>query len=108
MTFQLQTDKNPFQFHIIFLGMNPLRHNSCARTKEVFRNWKYNERFFVRATQETDHVYHLRDFVVREDSADRVGLPNEIEEPARRMPSGHRSQSEADWAYVRRGHRTRR
>jgi hypothetical protein len=22
MTLQLQTDKNPFQFHIIFLGMN--------------------------------------------------------------------------------------
>lgn len=25
MTFQLQTDKSPSQFHIIFLGMNPLR-----------------------------------------------------------------------------------
>jgi hypothetical protein len=23
--FQLQTDKNPFQFHIIFIGMNPIK-----------------------------------------------------------------------------------
>ena len=170
----------------IFLGMNPLRHNSCARTKECileirhvyldldedgpaslrairttgivpvpnfvldtspdknqvvwrvdgldqaqaesilrslaaqfrgdtaatdisrvlrlpgFRNWKYNERFLVRAIQETDQVYHLHDFVVHEDSPDRVRHPNEMQEPARRMPSGHRSQSEADWAYARR------
>jgi hypothetical protein len=67
-----------------------------------FRNWKYNERFFVRAIQETDQVYHLRDFVVQQHSADRVRHANEIEESARRMPCGHRSQSEADWAYARR------
>jgi hypothetical protein len=63
-----------------------------------FRNWKYNQRFFVRAIQETDQVYHLRDFVVHEDSPDRVAHANEMRKPARRMPSGHRSQSEADWA----------
>jgi hypothetical protein len=170
----------------IFLGMNPLRHNSCARTKECileirhvyldldedgpaslhairttgdvpvpnfvldtspeknqvvwrvdgldqsqaesllrslvaqfrgdlaatdisrvlrvpgFRNWKYNERFLVRAIQETDQIYHLRDFVVHEDSPDRTRHLNEAQEPTRRMPSGHRSQSEADWAYAKR------
>ena len=67
-----------------------------------FRNWKYNERFLVRAIQETDQVYHLRDFVVHEDSPDRTRHLNEAQEPARRIPSGHRSQSEADWAYAKR------
>jgi hypothetical protein len=170
----------------IFLGMNPLRHNSCARTKECilevrhvyldldedgpaslhairttgdvpipnfvldtspeknqviwrvdgleqaqaesllrslaeqfrgdpaatdisrvlrvpgFRNWKYNERFLVRAIQETDQVYQLRDFVVHEDTPDRRRDLNQAQEPARRLPSGHRSQSEADWAYAKR------
>jgi DNA primase RepB-like protein len=170
----------------VFLGMNPLRHNSCARTKECilevrhvyldldedgpaslhairttgdvpvpnfvldtspeknqvvwrvdgldqaqaesllrslaaqfrgdpaatdisrvlripgFRNWKYNERFLVRAIQETDQVYQLRDFVVHEDSPDCRRDLNEAQEPARRVPSGHRSQSEADWAYAKR------
>lgn len=66
------------------------------------RNWKYNERFLVRAIQETDQVYQLRDFVVHEDSPDRTRHLNELQEPARRMPSGHRSQSEADWAYAKR------
>lgn len=170
----------------IFLGMNPLRHNSCARTKECileirhmyldldedgpaslrairttgdvpipnfvldtspeknqvvwrvdgidqalaesllrslatqfrgdpaatdisrvlrvpgFRNWKYSERFLVRALQETDQIYQLRDFVVHEDTPDRRRDLNQAQEPARRMPSGHRSQSEADWAYAKR------
>jgi hypothetical protein len=67
-----------------------------------FRNWKYNERFLVRAIQETDQVYQLRDFVVHEDSPDRTRHLNELQEPARRMPSGHRSQSEGDWAYAKR------
>jgi DNA primase RepB-like protein len=170
----------------IFLGMNPLRHNSCSRTKECileirhvyldldedgpaslhairttgdvpvpnfvldtspeknqviwrvdgldqaqaesllrsltvqfrgdpaatdisrvlrvpgFRNWKYNERFLVRAIQETDQIYHLRDFVVHEDSPDRRRDLNEVNESSRRVPSGHRSQSEVDWAYAKR------
>jgi hypothetical protein len=170
----------------VFLGMNPLRHNSCSRTKECvleirhvyldldedgpaslrairmtgdvpvpnfvldtspeknqvvwrvdgfdqaqaesllrslatrfrgdpaatdisrvfripgFRNWKYNERFLVRAIQETDQIYQLHDFAVHEDSPDRRRDLNEAQEPARRMPSGHRSQSEADWAYAKR------
>ncbi len=67
-----------------------------------FRNWKYNERFLVRAIQQTDQVYQLRDFVVHEDSPDRRRDINEAPEPARRMPPGHRSQSEADWAYAKR------
>jgi hypothetical protein len=34
MTFQLQIDKNSFQFHIICIGMNPLKHDAATRTKE--------------------------------------------------------------------------
>ena len=34
MTFHLQTDKNPFQFHIIYIGMNPLKKDAATRTKE--------------------------------------------------------------------------
>ena len=34
MTFQLHTDKNPFQFHIIYVGMNPLKKDASTRTKE--------------------------------------------------------------------------
>jgi len=34
MTFQLQIDKNSFQFHIIYIGMNPLRQDASTRTKE--------------------------------------------------------------------------
>jgi hypothetical protein len=67
-----------------------------------FRNWKYNDRFVVRAIQETDQIYQLRDFVVHEDSPDYTRRLNEFLKPARRMPSGHRSQSEADWAYAKR------
>jgi hypothetical protein len=31
MKFQLQTDKNLFQFHIIYLGMNLLRKDAATR-----------------------------------------------------------------------------
>src|ERR1700683_2799823 len=67
-----------------------------------FANRKYNEQFLVRAIQETNQVYHLRDFASYDDSPD---APRHLEGdhgPARRMPPGHRSQSEADWAYAKR------
>jgi hypothetical protein len=67
-----------------------------------FANRKYNEQFLVRAIQETDQIYHLRDFASYDDSPD---APRHLEGnhgPARRVPLGHRSQSEADWAYAKR------
>jgi RepB DNA-primase from phage plasmid len=67
-----------------------------------FANRKYNEQFLVRAVQETNQLYHLRDFASYDDSPD---APRHLEGdhgPARRMPPGHRSQSEADWAYAKR------
>jgi RepB DNA-primase from phage plasmid len=67
-----------------------------------FKNRKYNEQFLVRAIQEADHIYHLGDFAVHEDSPDPPRHSEGGHEPTRRMPSGRRSQSEADWAYAKR------
>jgi len=67
-----------------------------------FPNRKYSEQFLVRAIQETDQIYHLRDFASYDDSPD---APRHLEGnhgPARRVPPGLRSQSEADWAYAKR------
>jgi hypothetical protein len=67
-----------------------------------FTNRKYNEQFLVRAIQEADQIYHLRDFAVHEDSPDAPRHREGSHEPTQRMPSGRRSQSEADWAYAKR------
>ncbi len=67
-----------------------------------FINRKYNEAFVVRVHHETDRVYHVADFRVLEDSPDAPRHLADAHEPGRRMPSGHRSQSEADWAYAKR------
>ena len=67
-----------------------------------FTNRKYNEQFVIRVHHELDQVYHLGDFRVQEDSPDAPRHLADAHEPTRRMPSGHRSQSEADWAYAKR------
>jgi hypothetical protein len=67
-----------------------------------FANRKYNEQFLVRAIQETDAIYHLRDFTIHEDSPEAPRRLADAHEPSHRMPAGHRSQSEADWAYAKR------
>lgn len=66
-----------------------------------FTNRKYEEDFLVRAHYESDRVYSLRDFAIREGSA---GFSRDYEaaRPPRKLPAGHKSQSEADWAYARR------
>ena len=67
-----------------------------------FTNRKYNDAFVVRVHHETDQVYRLDDFRVQEDSPDAPCHLADAHEPARRMPKGYRSQSEADWAYAKR------
>jgi hypothetical protein len=67
-----------------------------------FANRKYNDAFLVRAIQETDAVYRLRDFTIHEDSPEAPRRLAEGHGPARRTSAGHRSQSEADWAYAKR------
>lgn len=69
-----------------------------------FANRKYtNEaKFDVHAHHESDRMHTLHDFAVREGSS---GLHREVESsrsPQRFIPPGHKSQSEADWAYARR------
>ena len=67
-----------------------------------FTNRKYNEAFVVRAIQQSDAIYHLRDFTIHEDSPEAPRRLSDGHSPPRRIPSGHRSQSEADWAYAKR------
>jgi hypothetical protein len=67
-----------------------------------FANRKYNEDFLVRAVQETDAIYHLRDFAINEDSPEAPRRLADSFDSPRRMSAGHRSQSEADWAFAKR------
>jgi hypothetical protein len=67
-----------------------------------FANRKYNEQFLVRAVQESNLIYHPRDFAVDEDSPDAPRHLGDGHAATRRMPAGHRSQSESDWAYAKR------
>jgi hypothetical protein len=67
-----------------------------------FTNRKYNEAFVVRVHHELDQVYHLGHFRVQADSPDAPRHLADAHEPTRRVPSGRRSQSEADWAFAKR------
>ena len=67
-----------------------------------FTNRKYIEAFVVRVHHETDALYHGQDFQVQEDSPQSPRHLADSQWPARKIPTGHRSQSEADWAYARR------
>jgi hypothetical protein len=67
-----------------------------------FANRKYNEAFVVRVHQEIDALYHGQDFRVQEDSPESPRQIGDSQESSRRIPTGHRSQSEADWAYAKR------
>jgi len=67
-----------------------------------FKNQKYNQAFVVRAHHETDAIYHQQDFHVREDSPESPRDFSQSGNDIRRLPPGHRSQSEADWAYAKR------
>jgi len=67
-----------------------------------FTNRKYNDAFVVRAHHEADSVYHLQDFHVQEDSPESPRDPRDSQTATQRITAGHRSQSEADWAYAKR------
>ena len=67
-----------------------------------FANRKYNEAFVVRVHHETDALYHGQDFQVQEDSPESPRHLGDSQTSSRRIPAGHRSQSEADWAYAKR------
>ena len=67
-----------------------------------FMNRKYTEEFIVRVRQESDQVYHLRDFIVQEDSPDAPRHVEEAQLTRRARARAHKSQSEHDWAYAKR------
>jgi RepB DNA-primase N-terminal domain len=65
-----------------------------------FANRKYEDEFIVETHQESSQVYHARDFLLQDDSPDAVRHLGDEAGP--RIPQGHRSQSEQDWAYAKR------
>jgi hypothetical protein len=69
-----------------------------------FTNRKYtaDTGFLVEAHQESNRVYSLRDFTVQEDAPDAPRYIEHAHSAKRSMPRGHRSQSEADWAFAKR------
>src|SRR6266487_4748171 len=67
-----------------------------------FANCKLPEEFIVQARQESDAVYTLRDFAIDEDSPEAPRHFSDYRQGERTMPSGHKSQSEHDWAYAKR------
>lgn len=65
-----------------------------------FTNHKYKDQFTVRLFHETDAVHQPTDFRVQHDTPDSPRHASES--TSRKLPLGHRSQSEADWAYAKR------
>src|SRR5258708_32491380 len=65
-----------------------------------FANHKLAFEFVVQVVQASDAVYSLRDFSLPDESLDAPRrLPDNY---GSHRPSGHRSQSERDWAYAKR------
>jgi hypothetical protein len=65
-----------------------------------FANKKYDEEFIVQAHHQSNDIYHARDFMIQEDSPETARHLGS--ESGRRLPPGHKSQSEQDWAYAKR------
>ncbi len=82
-------------------GGDPAATDICRMLRlPGFRNRKYNDAFVVRVHHETDAVHHLADFKVQEGTPES---PRRLEDSvSRKLPLGHKSQSEADWAYANR------
>jgi hypothetical protein len=66
-----------------------------------FHNHKYRDGFIVQAHHESNLIHQLSDFRIREDALEAPRLDGS-QVGTSRIPSGHRSQSEADWAYAKR------
>jgi hypothetical protein len=68
----------------------------------VNRKYAIDTQFTVQARHESNRVYSLRDFTIREDSPDAPRHLEDATSTRRSIPRGHKSQSEADWAYAKR------
>jgi hypothetical protein len=67
-----------------------------------FANRKLPEEFIVQARQESDAVYTPRDFTIDENSPEAPRPFDGYRQRERTVISGHKSQSEYDWAYAKR------
>lgn len=67
-----------------------------------FANRKYKEQFLVRAIQESNQIHHLQDFALNPESPDSPRHLGDSHGRTSTLRHGHRSQSEADWAYAKR------
>jgi RepB DNA-primase from phage plasmid len=67
-----------------------------------FANHKLSEEFIVQARHESDAVYTLCDFTIDDDTPEMPGHFSDAQGRRRTVPSGHKSQSEHDWAYAKR------
>jgi hypothetical protein len=67
-----------------------------------FANRKLAEEFIVQARQESDAIYTLRDFTIDENSPETTRHFADYRQRERTVPSGHKSQSERDWAFAKR------
>jgi RepB DNA-primase from phage plasmid len=67
-----------------------------------FINRKYSEAFVVRVRHETDALYHGQEFHVPADSPTSARYLGDSQTSGRKITPGHKSQSEADWAYAKR------
>ena len=68
----------------------------------VNRKYEDEPEFIVRAQHESSRVYSLRDFTVHEDSPEAPRRLADGQSASRTIARGHKSQSEADWAYAKR------
>jgi hypothetical protein len=67
-----------------------------------FANRKLTDEFIVHARQETDAVYTARDFRIHEEALEPPRHLGQGEERSRTVRTGHKSQSEHDWAFAKR------
>jgi hypothetical protein len=68
----------------------------------VNRKYARDGEFVVQARQESDRIYSFREFTVADDSPDSARFAGDSSPSSRSVPRGHKSQSEADWAYAKR------
>lgn len=68
----------------------------------VNRKYATGTGFIVEARQESNRVYSLRDFTIQEGAPEAPRHMEDAHSPKRIVSRGHRSQSEADWAFAKR------
>jgi hypothetical protein len=68
----------------------------------VNRKYAQGREFVVHTHQESSRVCSLREFTMNDDPPDSARSAADSSRSSRSIPRGHKSQSEADWAYAKR------